>query len=104
MNSLIVTPLTCQVYIYPLYKLLVFLCCHLCPRLCHSLLTPSLSISINTTGSPAGAICERVRGHAASAMINLINPDTCDADALKDHLEPLLSALVVCLQTASVGG
>ena len=46
--------------------------------------------------------CDRVRGHAASAMINLINPESCEAEALTGHLEPLLTALVVCLQSAAV--
>jgi hypothetical protein len=35
-------------------------------------------------------------------MINLVNPDTCEGEALTSHLEPLLTALVVCLQSASL--
>ena len=46
--------------------------------------------------------CDKVRGHAASAMINLVNPDSCEAEALTGHLEPLLTALVVCLQSAAI--
>ena len=46
--------------------------------------------------------CDKVRGHAASAMINLVNPESCEAEALTTHLEPLLTALVVCLQSAAI--
>jgi hypothetical protein len=49
-----------------------------------------------------GQTCDKVRGHAASAMINLVNPESCEAEALTAHLEPLLTALVVCLQSAAV--
>ena len=48
------------------------------------------------------AACDKIRGHAASAMINLVNPENCEAEALTRHLEPLLTALVVCLQSAAV--
>jgi len=49
-------------------------------------------------------ICDRLRGHVASALINLTNPETCDAEYLVESglLEPLLSSLVVCLQNASL--
>ena len=50
----------------------------------------------------ANDTCDRVRGHCASAMINLTNPENCDADILQKHLEPLLSALVTCLQSAAL--
>lgn len=42
----------------------------------------------------------RVRGHAASALINLLSPDNCDADALRKFLAPLLQGLLTCLQNA----
>lgn len=45
--------------------------------------------------------CDRVRGHAASAMINLVDAENCDSDVLGAHLQPLLQALVQCLQGAS---
>ena len=48
------------------------------------------------------ATCDKVRGHAASAMINLVNPESCEAEALTLHLQPLLTALVVCLQSAAI--
>jgi hypothetical protein len=50
----------------------------------------------------APGTCDKVRGHCASAMINLVNPDACDAEVLQSHLEPLLGALVLCLQSASL--
>lgn len=46
--------------------------------------------------------CDRVRGHCASALINLTNPEHCEEEMLVPYLEPLLSALVACLQHASV--
>lgn len=46
--------------------------------------------------------CERVRGHAASAMINTINPEHCDVDLLKPQLDSILGALLACLQGASM--
>jgi len=47
--------------------------------------------------------CDRVRGHTASAMINLMNPENCSKDVVQQggYLEPLLQALVICLQSAS---
>ena len=45
--------------------------------------------------------CDRVRGHSASAMINLLNPDNCHKDVIQQYLQPLLQALVFCLQSAS---
>ncbi len=44
--------------------------------------------------------CDRVRGHAASALIDLLNPDSCEADMLSKYLDPLLNSLVYCLQSA----
>ena len=46
--------------------------------------------------------CDKVRGHAASAMISLINPENCEAETLTTHLEPLLNSLVVCLKYAAL--
>lgn len=46
--------------------------------------------------------CERVRCHAASAMINLCNPENSTAEALQPFLEPVLRAIVTCLQSSSV--
>lgn len=49
-----------------------------------------------------GSICERVRGHIAAALINLTDPEHCDASVLQSHLDPLLRSLSVCLQAASL--
>ncbi|CAM9098384.1 unnamed protein product, partial [Ectocarpus fasciculatus] len=46
--------------------------------------------------------CERVRGHTASALINMTNPASCPEEALLPHMEPLLQALMQCLQLASL--
>ena len=46
------------------------------------------------------ATCDRVRGHAASALINLVNPDSCEKDTLAKYLDPLLQSLLYCLQSA----
>ena len=43
--------------------------------------------------------CERVRCHAASAMINLCNPDNTSSEVLQTYLEPILRNVVACLQT-----
>eukprot|EP00981_Chlorochromonas_danica_P002066 scaffold420_cov169-Ochromonas_danica.AAC.26 len=39
--------------------------------------------------------CARLRGHAASALINLLNPSHCDSDVLVKYLDPLLAGLCV---------
>ena len=57
---------------------------------------PSLTIMLCDPST-----CDRVRGHSASAMINLMNPEHCCKDAIQQYLEPLLQALVFCLQSAS---
>ena len=44
--------------------------------------------------------CPRVRGHAASALINLVNPDNCESDDIEKYLDPLLQALLYCLKAA----
>jgi hypothetical protein len=44
--------------------------------------------------------CNRIRGHAASALINLLNPEFLeDNEVLEKYLEPLLQSLVVTLGT-----
>ncbi len=58
---------------------------------------PSLTAILNESST-----CDRVRGHCASALINLTNPESCEEEMLFPYLEPLLSALVACLQHASV--
>ena len=50
----------------------------------------------------APGVCERVRGHATAALISLTDPEHCEAAVLQVHLEPLLRALSVCLQAASL--
>ena len=44
--------------------------------------------------------CDRVRGHAASALINLVSPESCEAETLARYLDPLLQSLLFCLQSA----
>lgn len=46
--------------------------------------------------------CDRVRGHAASALINLLDPETCESAVLERFLEPLLAAMVQTFHTASI--
>ena len=48
--------------------------------------------------------CDKLRGHCTSALINLTNPENCEEESLTESnlLEPLLTALVVCLQSASL--
>lgn len=46
--------------------------------------------------------CERVRGHVASALINMTNPASCPEEAMLPFLDPLLQALMQCLQLASI--
>jgi hypothetical protein len=58
---------------------------------------PMLTALLSSPG-----VCDRVRGYSASAMINLINPENISSEIINPFLDPLLSALVVCLQSASV--
>ena len=44
--------------------------------------------------------CPRVRGHAASALINMLNPEHCELETVEKFVQPLLQALLVCLQGA----
>lgn len=44
--------------------------------------------------------CAKVRGHAASALINMLNPTNCDAESLEKYIHPLLAGLLSCLQSA----
>lgn len=46
--------------------------------------------------------CERVRGHAASALSSLLNPEVCEASSLQPHLDVTLQALASTLQTTSI--
>lgn len=46
--------------------------------------------------------CDKVRGHAVSALMNLVNPDTSDVAAVTAHVDSMLSALGECLQYASL--
>ena len=48
------------------------------------------------------ASCDRVRGHAASALINLLDPEACDTSVLLPFLDPLLAAMVQTFQTSSI--
>jgi hypothetical protein len=57
---------------------------------------PGLTSMLSDSGT-----CDRLRGHCASALINLTNPENCEEDMLEAHLEPLLVALIACLQYAS---
>lgn len=45
-----------------------------------------------------GAECERVRGHAISAVCSFADEDNCPASALTPYLQPLLEALFATLQ------
>lgn len=44
--------------------------------------------------------CCRIRGHAASALINLLNPDYCSTETLNKYVKPLVESFLVCLQSA----
>jgi len=44
----------------------------------------------------------QVRGHAASALINIVNPDSCEGSFLEPYLEGMLRALCANLQSASL--
>lgn len=46
------------------------------------------------------AYCDRVRGHAASAMINMLNPEHCDVDVIEAVIDPLLQAVLTALTNA----
>lgn len=46
--------------------------------------------------------CERVRGHTASALINMTNPESCPEEVMLPFMDPLLQALMQCLQLASL--
>lgn len=47
-------------------------------------------------------VCDRVRGHAASALINLTNPADCESEVLMPYLDTILRALTQCLQGAAI--
>lgn len=50
--------------------------------------------------------CEKVKGHAANALINVFNPDHCDPEKwtlpIEEVINPLLEALLTCLQLGSI--
>lgn len=50
--------------------------------------------------------CSKIRGHAASALINLCNPSVDEEHnakaALKEYMEPILNAIVTALQGAAL--
>lgn len=48
------------------------------------------------------SMCDKVRGHAASALINIVNPEDCESDILEPFLDGMLSALVGVLQSSSL--
>lgn len=56
---------------------------------------PQLTVLLHDSST-----CDRVRGHAASALIDLVNPDSCDKHTLSKYLDPLLQSLLYCLQSA----
>ena len=55
-----------------------------------------------TRGLKTMGMCARVRGHCAAAMINMMNPDSCEAETLAPHMNALLEALLTALQSAPV--
>ncbi len=64
---------------------------------------PTLTVLLQGgSGSNNTVSCARVRGHAASALIDMINPDVAGGDDLDKFLPPLLTALVSCFSNASV--
>jgi hypothetical protein len=45
--------------------------------------------------------CDRTRGHAASALINLLNPEgACDEEFMTKYLDPLLGGILTCFSSA----
>lgn len=56
---------------------------------------PSLTMLLQDSNT-----CDRVRGHAAAALIDLLNPEHCEAETLNKFLDPLLNSLIYCLQSA----
>jgi hypothetical protein len=66
------------------------------PTMLHMFMTSMVAL-LNAPGT-----CEKVRGHTASALINLTAPGACSEEALLPFLEPLLQALMQCLQMASI--
>ena len=64
----------------------------------------SVFVPLLTTMLGDASTCDQVRGLCAQALINLMNPDSCEEEYLTETglLEPILQALVVCLQSASV--
>ena len=48
------------------------------------------------------SLCNKVRGHSASALINIMNPKECDSEVLNAHLAGVLQSLAGCLQGAAL--
>lgn len=46
--------------------------------------------------------CDHVRGHAASALVNLINVDKCSSEVYSPYVPVALEAIVYCLQTSNI--
>jgi hypothetical protein len=44
--------------------------------------------------------CAKIRGHSASALINILNPQYCESEYLQPFVDPLLQAIISCLQSA----
>ena len=68
------------------------------PLLASSFLPRLIQLLQGSDASSPKTESDRVRGHAASAMINLCNPDSIEADVLQPYLEPILIGIVHCLQ------
>ena len=80
------------------------------PSRIHNLLAKSLPVLITCLATAETGACQKVKGHAASALINLLNPSNINCNdssdpafnTLTSNLNPLMSSLVHCLQTASL--
>ncbi len=48
------------------------------------------------------ANCDRIRGHSASALINLLHPEHCDGEVLENQglVDPILQSLMSPLTNA----
>lgn len=71
---------------------------HTFPENCTKFIADFIAPAATILQNPA--YCDRVRGNAASAMIDMLNPDHCDADAISTVIDPLLSAVLTALTNA----
>lgn len=55
---------------------------------------------VSVLSNPAS--CEKVKGHAVAALINLTNPEECESEMLKPYADLLLGSLLHALQASSV--